>query len=276
MESANLDLLYLLFLLLLVPISWYIWRMKERNKINSFLPTSMKNESNKVHSFPFVSITPGSDLSKSSLNHFDWSAIKINTQTAKEALLGKGGFASVYRGLLIQKSGQFDVAIKIFSQTDDQNYDDLYKKAKEEAEIIDRITSKVLNKELIVSLYGVVSGALTEEIARFIRLPADGDNCVGLVMRLEAGGDLDSLLHPKANSLSNYFDLEFKLKLIKNIVNGLRELHAFNFVHGDLKPQNILLCDRKSSNIRLSDLDYLIWPLRKTQMGALLIEILKQ
>ena len=103
-----------------------------------------------------------------------------------------------------------------------------------------------------------MSGKLTSEIVKLFGLPK-GQQRVGLVMRLETGGDLDSLLHTKANiaannlALNHHLNLEFKLNLAKNIVNGLRQLHASSYVHGDMKPKNILLCDCKSSNVRLSD-----------------------
>ena len=44
-----------------------------------------------------------------------------------------------------------------------------------------------------------------------------------------------------------------RLGILKNIAEGLRELHNADFYHGDVKPHNVLMCDIGSDRLVLSD-----------------------
>ena len=57
------------------------------------------------------------------------------------------------------------------------------------------------------------------------------------VMRLEAGGSLDSLLHTATTHLS----MADKMHLICLSVAAIAELHYIGVIHADLKPANFLL-----------------------------------
>ena len=63
-------------------------------------------------------------------------------------------------------------------------------------------------------------------------------------MRLEKGGDLESAL-----DRNKHWDLKMRLGLLKNIIEGLRELHGAGIHHGDIKPLNILKCDNESVTV---------------------------
>ena len=77
-------------------------------------------------------------------------------------------------------------------------------------------------------------------------------NCCGIVMEEITGGTLEDLLHEKQTHCLSWKD---QLKFFYEISNALSYLHYNNpkksFVHGDLKPQNILLT--KNLTIKLAD-----------------------
>jgi len=54
------------------------------------------------------------------------------------------------------------------------------------------------------------------------------------VMRFEAGGSVDDLLHTPSTHLS----MADKMTLICQSVTAIAELHCIGVIHGDLKPAN--------------------------------------
>ncbi len=75
------------------------------------------------------------------------------------------------------------------------------------------------NTNMIALLYGVVEGSLSQDISDLFGFKVRQKK-VGIVMRLEKGGDLDSALK---RNISWY--LKMRLGILKNIAEGLRELH---------------------------------------------------
>lgn len=67
-------------------------------------------------------------------------------------------------------------------------------------------------------------------------------------MKFEEAGSLADLLYPK-----RFIDLKVKLFFLKSLADAIRSMHGVGGIHGDLKPQNILLSDRVSPMARLAD-----------------------
>ena len=164
----------------------------------------------------------------------------MSTKTLKEAYIGEGSYARVFKAQLRMDGRLYDVAIKVYHQDFAEDYDQNCSDAVKEAEIIANLTSKVVNKEMIVCLHGVVMGPLSPELS-----VAFGQTVprVALVMRLEIGGSLETLLYPGAGNAKRPLDLRYQLSLLKGVCDGLDEMHRNNGVHGDLKPSNVLLKD---------------------------------
>jgi serine/threonine protein kinase len=69
-------------------------------------------------------------------------------------------------------------------------------------------------------------------------------------MRYEKGGSLGQLLY--GNRKKNV-SFPGKIHILMHIAEAIRSLHSINGVHGDLKPQNILLTEGTDPQIRLAD-----------------------
>ena len=146
----------------------------------------------------------------------------------KSDLLGKGGFASVYKAkdILLDR----EVAIKIFSQQSGNKYS-----------VVEEI-KKVIKFEhpSLLRYYDVVL--------------LDQENVLGQKEQLQIGvmeyanaGDLKDFAKANPNS-------PLLFKLLQQVLKGLEFLHQKNIIHRDLKPQNILLVEENGEiNAKLSD-----------------------
>ena len=89
----------------------------------------------------------------------------------------------------------------------------------------------------------MTKGVLTDSIAdKLSELNAHrGDEAIGMVMSYEAGGSLSALLHPPNGHVRHPLSLIDKVRLCRDLGNGIACLHNGGIVHGDVKPDNILL-----------------------------------
>lgn len=186
------------------------------------------------------------------VRRIDWSDVKVSSTKITDVYIAEGSFASVYKAKLVVAGGLYDVAIKIYNQKFDGEYNQACVDALKEADTVAKISNSILNKDNIVGLYGVVLGLLTPELTVLFNL-RDGTSRVGLVMNLESGGSLEGLLYPSDSKLTRSLSLESQLSILKDVVSGLREIHSVSAFHGDIKPQNILLSDSVSLKARLAD-----------------------
>ena len=75
-----------------------------------------------------------------------------------------------------------------------------------------------------------------------------------MVMRLEHGGSIEHLLHPPPDCMVvRPLELVDKLRLLVQISRAIAELHGIGYVHGDLKPANILLDTSTPPSVRVAD-----------------------
>ena len=125
-------------------------------------------------------------------------------------------------------------------------------RALEEAErivLMGKRGSQVL-RDLTIQVYGCADGTLPPDVTAMFRL-RDGEEAIGIVMRLEEGGSLEMMLHSGKKQTGLNVDYSAilastnsKLRMVEQIVRGLTELHAAGLIHGDIKPANFL-CDGK-------------------------------
>ncbi len=91
-----------------------------------------------------------------------------------------------------------------------------------------------------------------------------GDEGVGIIMRLEAGGPLSHLIYGRPNNTSNSIKLSSssvsplipifeKIRILCSIAKGLADIHEAGIIHGDIKPENIMLSGSTPPDIRIAD-----------------------
>jgi serine/threonine protein kinase len=95
----------------------------------------------------------------------------------------------------------------------------------------------------IIDIYGLIESPLPREATREMNCSAcTNDQAIGLVMEYCENGSLSTLLHP-SDSSSPRIPLTMKATLtaLAQIATTLFEMHSFGVIHGDIKPQNVLI-----------------------------------
>jgi len=148
-----------------------------------------------------------------SIPQIDYSSIKITTDESSE--LGRGSFGVVLKG----EWNYRDVAVKKLH--------------------LDMLTSKEkdsFRKEIIILANLGMHPNLVKLHGYCLNPPC-------IVMELVQRGSLSYLLHycDDPDVEAKMTDGRIKKQLVFGIVDGMRQLHASQIVHGDLKPQNVLV-----------------------------------
>jgi serine/threonine protein kinase len=193
----------------------------------------------------------------------DWSQIKLPSefQTIQDAVVGEGSSATVFRAMYQPKNGtrrkqnssdvvidkEISVAVKVLSKAGDQK--DFLKYAREELNILIEAEKRICVKDCIVKAYGIVYGPLSPQFSSLFPF-LDSGNKIGIVMGFESGGTLSEFIHSNDQRLISMAE---KVKLLCCIAKGLAELHSVGIVHGDLKPDNILLSGDSPPLAKLAD-----------------------
>jgi len=130
--------------------------------------------------------------------------------------LGSGSYATVWSCYDDETKTLF--AIKIFKQTET-------KAGNTEIAYYKKLKGKVKN---IVTMHNSF----------------ENNNKVCIVLDLTLGSMYDVMQNGvcNGNTFTDGFDIDFVIKITYNIVVTLKELHSQNILHGDIKPENILLC----------------------------------
>lgn len=137
----------------------------------------------------------------------------------KTDLLGKGGFARVYRAFDVLLERQ--VAIKVFTTSDKDKYDLL-----DEMKKAIRLEHPALLRYFDVAVVEGMSSFGEKEVLQ-----------IG-VMELANYGDLKTFT-------KGSFDYGILNKLLVEVLQGLSYLHSKGIIHRDLKAQNILLIEEE-------------------------------
>jgi serine/threonine protein kinase len=137
--------------------------------------------------------------------------MKIKTYTLSDTLIGRGSFASVYKGTDIQNN---NVAIKKIS-IEKKKYNTMIEN---ELQIV-----RKLNHINIIKIHDIIHDRVY--------------NHIYLILDYYKNGDLANFL--KGKSLKEKFSRKYSIQL----KNGIQYLINNNILHRDLKPQNILISD---------------------------------
>ncbi|XP_045794142.1 receptor-like cytosolic serine/threonine-protein kinase RBK2 [Trifolium pratense] len=195
------------------------WKKRSINHTSSLpsfcvpIPNSTKSKSLSFRENPTLS-----DLYnfRSSLVNFTLSDLRIATNNfSKENLIGRGGFAEVYKGRLLD--GQL-IAVKRLNKG-----------------TLDERTSNFLSE------LGIIAHLDHPNTAKLIGCGVEGE--MHLVFQLSPLGSLDSLLH---GSNKNELDWSKRYKIMVGIADGLLYLHEYcqrRIIHRDIKAENILLTE---------------------------------
>jgi serine/threonine protein kinase len=144
------------------------------------------------------------------------------------------------------------VAIKILSRStvtvnNETEFAEIVMKANNEVTLMVQAERKMIWKDCMVHIYGIIQGQMPRDLSSLFHLP-ENEVGVGIVMSYESGGSLESFL-----KLNKDLTIAFKVKLLSQIARNIAELHLLNIVHGDLKPANILLKDPTGQVVHLAD-----------------------
>ena len=85
-------------------------------------------------------------------------------------------------------------------------------------------------KDDLVEVFGFSEGALPAELTAYFNV-RDNEEAFGIVMRLEAGGSLEDMLHKRHDEIT----MTEKIRCLMLLCRGVEGLHAVGVVHGDLK-----------------------------------------
>jgi serine/threonine protein kinase len=137
--------------------------------------------------------------------------------------LGSGSFATVYMAYDVQTRKL--VAIKIFNEDDQKN-------GAKEIEILKNIKSlKIRNCITYLDSFTDEDGDLY----------CVTDLAIGSLYDIYSKGGIQT----KNNKFRlKKFSVDFVLKVTKNILESISDLHDHNLIHGDIKPDNILIIAR--------------------------------
>lgn len=164
--------------------------------------------------------TPKGKLSKTL--HLNKSKRKCNTILNDKDIewgeeIGSGGFATVYKGQWKNKQ----VAIKVLKPGEDESC------FHDEKDIMQSLRGLEKSNSHIIKLYAVIENAKT----------------CGLVMEYMPDGNLVDYIEKNR-------DILLLDRLALDIALGLMYLHSYNFIHRDIKPDNVMI---KSNRAKIGD-----------------------
>jgi cyclin-dependent kinase 5 len=151
----------------------------------------------------------------------------------KLSLLGSGGFGNVF--LVADKQGRKYAMKEIHFREDNTN---LLGFIHREIDTLSDLTTACTTRSVVYC-----------PVIQYIQSYSVGTNTKTIIMQLANGGDLVAHL-TKLLSQKNSSPISIKLKLADEIMRGLQFIHSNDIVHGDIKPENILIHDGR---IKYSD-----------------------
>ena len=172
----------------------------------------------------------------SDLEHVPWSQEEWNTRFCgrrryprsegqERSLLGKGGFASVYR---VRIAGQ-TFAAKVLD-TEDLGFDQAQTaEIQREAKMLQKLKHK--------------------HVIQYVSYFHHDDIYIYLILEYAAGGSLQ-------DHLAEDMSADLQQRLMRELANGLLYIHEQHVIHRDLKASNILLAGNELSVMRVKISDF--------------------
>ena len=198
------------------------------------------------------------------LSEISWSSLVPDTSSPQ-----RGGMGTVFRALWMRRGARVNVAVKVLraSVLAAGSYDDAVTRFRKEVDAL-RLACERGGNRWVVPLFGVARGATTpewierlgREIALFESRAGGGGGgggpapeLFGLVMAWQDGGTLAEHIHGAGRVASLARRTAERLLLLEHVADGVVLLHSADpmVVHGDLKPENVLLTPEREP--RLSD-----------------------
>ena len=150
------------------------------------------------------------------VSEYEVPSLRSKVVFNQEEELGKGSFATVYKGKF---EGQ-DVAVKVFASAGGT--------AMAEFDMEARLL-KTLRHEHVINFFCALPSTSPAETSM-------------LVMQYAPGGSLKGLLYPSDGSRSPLQSQpERRLTIAKHVAAGLMHIHNKRLIHRDVKPANVLL-----------------------------------
>jgi len=203
----------------------------------------------------------------------DWEQVKVDEAfvTAHgHSRLGQGGFGKVFKAVMCSKTmcgdpdGRVEVpvAVKVTWQASQQPRSgpgprglhspshrqqsveeamgEAFGKAVQEGEMSAAAEHAMVDRDLVVHVYGEAKGRLGDELARAFAIHAD-DECVGIILRYEGGGSLAERIDAAKLHASDpgYRPLPMgeRLCILAEISHALHEIHDnAGVAHGTSSP----------------------------------------
>lgn len=149
-----------------------------------------------------------------------------------EKLIGQGGMSQVYTAYRKGNTGKHYIAVK-FLPTEMAGDKKRIKALKEEFNLISKIPDP--ESYNIIRIYDIIK--------------VKGGYC--LIMPYLEGGNLTERVINKEKTSDEKFPFSEKIRIARDISYGLAYLHAYDIVHGDVKPSNILFNEKEQ--VRITD-----------------------
>jgi len=134
----------------------------------------------------------------------------------RRCMLGSGGLGTVYRASVI---GLYDVAVKVLN--------------------VDRLKPKRL-RELGMECRNQLRASVHPHVASLVGVVQE-DDMVALVSHLATGGSMRDAMEEDPTPAWAQLPVPAKLRALRGVADAVAFMHSIGMVHGDLKPENVLL-----------------------------------
>lgn len=194
-----------------------------------------------------------------------WSEIVAHETNPNFAVLGPSSNGIVFKALWRPESmaehpnynsllNGIPVAIKVISKSigknavsankgivtiSDKELLHLFELAYEEVKTSLRIEQCTGSDQAIAKYYGITAGALPPSVSSLLNLTTTDPFYFGVVMRLEAGGSLEYLMHTRLRRKE--VPTVSKLRLLADMARSLATIHASGETHGEVHLENALV-----------------------------------
>ena len=183
---------------------------------------------------------------------------KLLVDLTEDCTVGFGSYSVVIRCKYAphgKKNHTLDVVVKVMTsrfKNPELKPECIREKAWMEANTMYRAGLSI-QSDAVVKVHGIVEGPLPSDWKIALRHCGD-DHFVGIVMKYESGGSLESLIHSK---LKREISMTENIRILLGIAVGISELHSmpieYYIVHGDIKPGNVLLGHQSPCSVKLAD-----------------------